>query len=316
MSNSRQEYLQRVQAITHCLENQSLYNGFINDKSLTPENQMHNLQAQLLRNGLAISIFCYLEDFIKGRINECISRLSSLYTSFNQLPKILKMRLTYLTLEGITKRSATLKNNSDEPALISFIQNEVKHISSTLSNNYTTSNYAFGWYKENINANDIETIFKEFFINDLWRKIQALSSHINSPIIDPKSDFTRIMKNRHRAAHVANAQIPITDLSDLAKSCFVMAFSIDYLITTSLKLIEQSNQDHKNSNYNFSSNLPTLRKVEFETDKWKSYSSSGHCIKVENSFENIFNISKQRLPSNQVLICFSQQNFLQGWEIK
>ncbi|MEN8427479.1 HEPN domain-containing protein [Acinetobacter schindleri] len=315
MSSARQEYLQRVQAIIHCLENQSLYNDFINDRSLTPENQMHNLQAQLLRNGLAISIFCYLEDFIKGRISECIFKLSSLYTSFNQLPDLLKMRLTYLTLEGIAKRSFTLKNNSNEPALISFIQTEVKHISSTLSNNYTTSNYAFGWHKENINANDVQNIFKEFFINDIWRKVQLLSSHINSQIIDAKSDFTRIMKNRHRAAHVANAQTPITDLSDLTKSCFVMAFSIDYLITTSLKLIEQSNQDHQNSNYNFSTNLPTLRKVKFESDKWKLYSPSGHCLKVENDFENIFHISKQRLPTNQVLICFSKTNFLQGWEI-
>ena len=211
MSNARQEYFKRVQSIIYCLENQNLYNDFINDKSLTPENQMHNLQAQLLRNGLAISIFCYLEDFIKARINEGIFQLSSIYNTFNQLPISLKMRLTYLTLEGINKRSLTIKNNSDEQTLISFIQAEAKHISSTSSPNFTTSNYAFGWHKENINATDIQNIFKEFFINDLWRKVQLLSSHINSPIINAQSDFTNIMKNRHKAAHVANTQIPITN---------------------------------------------------------------------------------------------------------
>lgn len=162
MSNARQEYFKRVQSIIYCLENQNLYNDFINDKSLTPENQMDNLQAQLLRNGLAISIFCYLEDFIKARINEGIFQLSSIYNTFNQLPISLKMRLTYLTLEGINKRSLTIKNNSDEQTLISFIQAEAKHISSTSSPNFTTSNYAFGWHKENINATDIQNIFKEF----------------------------------------------------------------------------------------------------------------------------------------------------------
>lgn len=277
---------------------------------------MHNLQAQLLRNGLAISIFCYLEDFIKARVNECIFQLSSIYPTFNQLPTPLKMRLTYLSLEGITKRSLTLKNNSDEQTLISFIQNEAKHLSSTLSPNFTSSNFAFGWHKENINANDVRDIFKEFFIKDLWRKVQLLSSHINSPILNAESDFINIMRNRHKAAHVANTQIPITNLSDLTKSCFVIAFIIDYLITTSLKLIQQSNQDHKNSNYDFSVNLPILRKIEFNTNKWKSYSNSGHCIKVENDFETIFQISKQKLPHNQVLICFSKHNFLQAWEIK
>ena len=316
MSNARQEYFKRVQSIIYCLENQNLYNDFINDKSLTPENQMHNLQAQLLRNGLAISIFCYLEDFIKARINEGIFQLSSIYNTFNQLPISLKMRLTYLTLEGINKRSLTIKNNSDEQTLISFIQAEAKHISSTSSPNFTTSNYAFGWHKENINATDIQNIFKEFFINDLWRKVQLLSSHINSPIINAQSDFTNIMKNRHKAAHVANTQIPITNLSDLTKSCFIIAFCIDYLITSSLKLIRQSNQDHQNSNYDFSTNLPVLRKIEFSIDKWRSYSSSGHCIKVGTNFESIFQSSKQRLPSNQVLICFSKHNYLQAWEIK
>lgn len=316
MSNARQEYLKRVQSIIYCLENQDSYNDFINDKSLTPENQMHNFQAQLLRNGLAISIFCYLEDFIKARINECIFQLSSVYSTFNQLPSSIKIRLTYLTLEGITKRSSTIRNNADEQTLINFIQTEAKHISSTLLPNFTTSNFAFGWNKENINANDIKDIFKEFFIKDLWRKVQLLSSHINSPILDAESDFINIMKNRHKAAHVANTQIPITNLSDLTKSCFVIAFCVDYLITTSLRLIQQSNQDHQNSNYNFSTNLPTLRKIFFNAEKWKAYSPSGHCIKVENNFELLFNKSISKLTHNQVLICFSKQNFLQAWEIK
>ena len=174
MSNARLEYINRIQSIIFCLESQDKYNDYISDLAPIPINSNHNLQAQLLRNGLAISIFCYLEDFIKARINECINQLPSAYNQFSLIPKALKIRLTHLTLEGITKRSLTIKNNGTEADLINFIQSETKHISSTINAPFSTSNFAFGWAKENLNTVDIANIFKEFFIKDFWRKVNYL----------------------------------------------------------------------------------------------------------------------------------------------
>ncbi|APV34547.1 hypothetical protein [Acinetobacter soli] len=319
MSNARIDYISRIQSIIFCLENQTQYADFMIDKPPVPVNIYHNSQAQLLRNGLAISIFCYLEDFIKARVNECINEIPSIYNHFSLIPtKELKMRLTHSTLEGINKRSATLKINSDEATLFNFIQNETKHISSTLSHNFTTSSYAFGWSKENINSTDIKIIFQDFFIKDFWGKVKLLSSHITSSLIDPETEFKNIMKNRHKAAHVANTQIPSNSLFDLAKSSFIIAFCVDYYISKSIKLIRINDLNHMSSAYNFTTDFTTFKIIKFENSKWKEYSTSNpkRCIKIGIDFDNLKNLVSSRLKNNQFLICFSKENYIKAWDIK
>lgn len=319
MSNARTDYINRIQSIIFCLENQSNYGEFMNDKSPTPQNLNHNLQAQLLRNGLAISIFCYLEDFIKNRINECINQIPNIYNHFSQIPtNQLKLRLTHSTLEGITKRSSTLKANSDLTTLVNFIQSETKHLSSTSSINYTTSSYAFGWSKENINSNDIKMVFQDFFIKDFWGKVENLSSYINLSLINPENDFKNIMKSRHRAAHVANTLIPSTTLTDLAKSSFIIAFCLDYFITKSIKLMYNNDTTHLNSSFDFSANFYKYRTIKYSDNKWKEYSKliPTRCTKIDTDFQNLFNYSLSKLKNNEFLISFSKDNFVKAWEIK
>lgn len=319
MSNARTDYISRIQSIIFCLENQTQYADFMIDKPPIAINLEHNLQAQLLRNGLAISIFCYLEDFIKARINECINELPTIYSHFSNIPtKELKIRLTHATLEGVAKRSSTLKLNSDEITLFNFIQNETKHISSISSQPYTTSSFAFGWAKENINASDIKTLFQEFFIKDFWGKVRSLSSYINTPLIAPESEFKNIMKSRHRAAHAANTIIPSNTLFELAKSSFVIAFCCDYFISKSLKLMKINETNHMNSSYDFSNNFSKFRTIKFSQNKWKEYSKSNplKCVKTDIDFHNIFNIASSKLQNNEFLLCFSKDNFVKAWEIK
>ena len=282
-------------------------------------NLQHNLQAQLLRNGLVISIFCYLEDFIKNRVNECINELPSIYNHFSNIPtKELKNRLTYSTLEGIAKRSATLKINSNETSLYNFIQNETKHISSTLLQPFSTSSFAFGWSKENINSTDIKMIFQEFFIKDFWGKVNLLSSYINSTLISAENDFKNIMKSRHKAAHVANTVIASNTLFELAKSSFIIAFCCDYYISKSIKLMAANEPNHMNSSYDFCANFPKFRTIKFSQNKWKEYSKINplHCIKTDTNFDNLFQRSALKLYNNEFLICFSENNFIKAWEIK
>lgn len=316
MSNARLEYINRIQSIIFCLESQDKYNDYISDLAPIPINSNHNLQAQLLRNGLAISIFCYLEDFIKARINECINQLPSAYNQFSLIPKALKIRLTHLTLEGITKRSLTIKNNGTEADLINFIQSETKHISSTINAPFSTSNFAFGWAKENLNTVDIANIFKEFFIKDFWRKVNYLSSIINLTLINSEDDFKNIMKNRHKAAHVANTQIPSNTLFDLAKSSFIIAFCIDYLISKSIHLIFTKNTYHLDSNYDFNFSVLKFRNIKHSNNQWKEYSKSNKCIKIHDDFNTLFNLSSGRLKNNDFLICYSKNGFIKAWDIK
>lgn len=319
MSNARVDYISRIQSIIFCLENQAQYTDFMIDRPPLAINLQHNLQAQLLRNGLVISIFCYLEDFIKARINECINELPNIYNHFSNIPtKELKIRLTHATLEGVAKRSATLKINSDETTLFNFIQNETKHISSTLSQPFSTSSFAFGWAKENINSTDIKMIFQEFFIKDFWGKVNLLSSYINATLISAESEFKNIMKSRHKAAHVANTAIASNTVFELAKSSFTIAFCCDYYISKSLKLMTTNESSHMNSSYEFYANFPKFRTIKFSQNKWKEYSKINPliCVKTDPDFQNLFNISSLKLHDNEFLLCFSKNNFIKAWEIK
>lgn len=70
--DAKTEYLQRISSIVKSLEQQHLYNNFLNE--LAPGEVLHNNQARLLRNGLSISNFCFFEDFIKSRIGGMSTR--------------------------------------------------------------------------------------------------------------------------------------------------------------------------------------------------------------------------------------------------
>ena len=135
-------------------------------------------------------------------------------------------------------------------------------------------------------------------------------------LINSEDDFKNIMKNRHKAAHVANTQIPSNTLLDLAKSSFIIAFCFYFLISKSIHLIFTKNIYHLDSNYDFNFSVLKFRNIKHSNNQWKEYSKSNKCIKIHDDFNTLFNLSSGRLKNNDFLICYSKNGFIKAWDIK
>lgn len=313
------EYFSRISSILYAIENQDKYNSYLNDIDLISSNP-HNMQANLLRKGLVITNFCYFEDFIKKRVRECLGSMTSIFSEPGSVPEDLQRRFTVKALEGVLNRVKKLDRKSSGHSwdeVFSFICQETGHISSLEGASYSISGYAFGWDKENISETDISGVFKEFYISDVWRKISVIAQSIDYILLQPKEEFSNIAQTRHKAAHVAGYTITINDLERLVKNTFVLAFSMDYLLTYSVKLLMEGNNEHLQRGYNFLDNRRPYRKIIYSNDKfWKEYYSAsigGRCTRKHRDHDQLFELSKGKLKGSELLVSFSKNQSIRKW---
>lgn len=228
-SASRTNFLERVRILSNALSE-----GILIDQP--PSSIEHNERARFLRNGLAIIAFNILEDYIKYRVDEFFSILSSTTVPFNHLPEKVQDIALLHSLKGIHTLALRKKKATEDYK--GFIQTEVNKSASTLGSPYSMSSFGFGWDKSNLDYDDIADILKSFQVEGNSAAIGQLTSLIGCPILVPKDFFNNAASRRHTAAHNPNATSSLIDLQDYIVSVKAFALSIDLLICTAIKKIE------------------------------------------------------------------------------
>jgi hypothetical protein len=275
----------------------------------------HNQKARMLRNGLAIIGFTILEDFLKRRIGEVLREVGNSPVAFSALPTKIQEAATVSALRGIQSRVQTLKTDLEDYKL--FIQNETLNVSSTKNATFQISEYSLGWERSNISTDDVRDFLGILGVEGGWNSIQLISGLINTTIVTPSEIFRNAAQRRHKAAHNADADSLLSDLSGFASDAVVIALSYDLLISRCLHSIMTNDAGYLTGAVK---TIPGHLKFRFlveDTKNWKEYTQgSNRAYRVSKDYNTLFpDVLMRARAKKENLIIKSVGNKVMNWEI-
>ena len=304
MATARDDYLSRMQSLENALTVDS-----IKSKALT--DTVHNDIARLLRNGLAVVAFAALEDFIKMRASEVLGEIGKTSVKFDELPEALRFAATYKAISALNFQIG-LRNKEDK---VSYIQEQAIKIASTASTPYEITPHAFGYSQANISDETVLEILKALFVTDPWAQISLLSGRIGLTGLPLRDAFLNASKRRHRAAHVASANIPELDLQAFVNESYGIAAAFDILITEGLKQIQRRSIDHLKGRKFLTNAEIRLRFLRKSAGKWKEErEGQNRAYRTANDLDLILPDARLRAGrNNEYLFVIGEKGKLMLW---
>ena len=312
MANSRASFLERINSLKNSLESESVLT-----KAATSVNREHNSVARILRNGLTVVGFVTLEDFIKQRTSEVLSQVGTKGIPFTQLPDKLQSASTHGALKAL---SFQLKIRSDQHEKLTYIQEHASKIASTTASAYELSEHTFGYDQSNVTHETILQTLLAFHVDKPWHQITAISSRLNLLGLPAQATYIGAATRRHRAAHVASADIPKSDLEQFVKEAFAIAISYDLLISKALNNISNFDTNYLDGSTKISSTDIDWRVVKKVNNEWKEFRTSDTTLRAHRRNRNkdiVIQEAKQRaIQSGQALLIFNEDNTINEWVVQ
>jgi len=224
MSNARAAFSERFATLELTLNESYVQDGALHEIE-------KNRKAQLIRNGLAVVAFSYVEDFVRQRIAEVLAGLSSLGVSFSTLPERIREACTFGLLKPLYNRASLI---ADPTSRTVFAQDHARFLASTMALPFQLSELSFGYRGSNVSAEEIAEILRAFQVQAPWENIKILAGRVGLGSLSPESAFTNAAKRRHQAAHVAGTITPIGDLIAFVNEARGIAFGFDSLLSSAL----------------------------------------------------------------------------------
>jgi hypothetical protein len=272
----------------------------------------HNDVARMLRNGLAVVGFTALEDFLKSRTSEVLSAVGQTTVPFIELPERLRYAVTFEALTALSYQ-VSLRSKSDK---MQYVQEHAQKIASTALTAYDLSPHALGFDQANLQEETIKTVLKCFLIDDPWGQITAIGSRLGLTALPLNETYKSASQRRHRAAHVANADTPQTDLLQFTKEALAIAIGFDVLLSRALKNIQLHNLRYLQGQSRISAASISIRTVMPENNKWREkIEGRSKAVKIENSLENLLVAAKPRSIAAGNLFIVRDVNFqISKWD--
>lgn len=229
MSRARQDFLYRFSTFEQTLAEVAVQDGALHESD-------RNAKARLLRNGLAVASFAFLEDFIRQRSGEVLANIAASGIGFSALPEKVRSAATFGLLRSLDSRA---RYEPDEAAKISFVQSHAGMISSTAAIPFQLSELSFGYRASNISDEEVGDILRAFRVISPWKAIGTLASRVGLGSLVLDEAFKNAAKRRHSAAHVPGATTPLNDLENYVREAKAIAFGFDVLLSGSALLVRK-----------------------------------------------------------------------------
>ena len=228
MSEARNSFVTRINTLAVCLSNSAL-------TSIEPSEVDHNNSARILRNGLAVVAFSTLEDFLRSRLGEVLSRIGESGLPFDRLPAGLQEVTTIGAVKALAYQGDLRKTNGED--FMSFLQTECSLTASTATSAYRLSRYSMGWERPNLGDAEIRKILKAFKVKGGWDNFDSLSRRVGLGSLPTIEAYRQALKRRNLAAHAASADTELAHLKDFLPIAFGVAIAFDSLVSHCLRRI-------------------------------------------------------------------------------
>lgn len=305
MPTAKSQFLERVQSLRQSLEIEAVTN-----KSLS--EALHNRVAKMLRNGLAVVGFAALEDFIKSRTSEVLDSVGLTGVPFNQLPEKLREAATYGAVTALSYQ-LNLRAKTDRTA---YIQEHAQKIASTANAAYELTPHAFGYGQANLQDQTVKETLKSFSISDPWGQMTALGSRLGLVALPLEETFKNAAIRRHKAAHVANSDIPQSDLRQYVKESLAIAIGFDWLISNALRRLIAQDPNYLNGVDTPDASKMKIRSVRYQAGQWKEHLEGRlKAIKVDANRSSLIDLARPRAnQQGNLLVVYDNSSEIESWE--
>jgi hypothetical protein len=281
--------------------------------SIAPLSDPHNVKAKMLRNGLAITSFVILEDFLKNRIGEILENIQNSSLAFSSFHDELKIASTIDALDSISYRANNLKRNGED--WITFIQQETKKIASSSNSKFRLSRYSIGWNKSNIATEDIPKWLKIFRIKGGWNTIQEITRKAEVTLVSPETIFRSAAIRRHSAAHDPSSESLLSDLIQFTKDTKAIALGFDALLAKSLTELNKPNYQLITGNKKIDESDIEFRFILKSNRYWKEYKDTNkRALKRSYDLKEAIKEAKKRSKLNhEIILIKDEANSIIDW---
>lgn len=306
---ARDDFLERIRAIRHAVTD-SVGLTVLQHQLADPAR---NEAARLFRNGLAVAGFAVLEDFLKTRTAEVLSRCSESALAFEDLPD----RLQDLSTKGVV---AALRFQVDMRArggedISGLIRSTGQALASTGAESYELSHLAFGQTKSNLNQVDIKELLKAFRVRDSWEATTNLAQRMGFASLSLRDDFQSVARRRHQAAHRAGAEIPLGDLQALPVQILSVAASFDAILSRAAYHLVRGDRVFAQSGWLDSSGIG-LRFLDIDGSTIREIGENNSRATAKGStVAELLPACRDRALSRGAVIVISERRVPQEWEI-
>lgn len=222
---AREDLVSRVAAIRHAVMDSKNLQVLQHQPAAPAQNEA----ARLFRNGLAVTGFAVLEDFLKSRTAEVLSRCSGCSLSFEELPDRLQ-EFTTRGVVGALRFQVDIRSRSGGD-VGGLIRSAGRALASTETPAYELSDLAFGQARSNLSHGDVKDLLRAFRVPDGWRNATRIAQRMGFSSLSLRDDFQAAAGRRHQAAHRGGAEIALGDLQELPAQVLAIAVSFDALLS-------------------------------------------------------------------------------------
>ncbi|HBO5139327.1 hypothetical protein GHU06_00590 [Pseudomonas aeruginosa] len=207
----------------------------------------HNGVANLLRKGLGIVAFNILEDFIKKRSSEALSRVSASRISFSKLPVKLQEAAILEAVSSLAFRAKLEKKEGGDWRTL--IQAESLKIHSTGKAVFELSDFSLASSGSNVTAEEVNQILSAFGVSGGWAILKKVSDSIGGGLPDLSQSYKNAASRRHSCAHEANFNYDYLWLGAIKSEILAIAASLDIVLEARCRQVEDNlncnMQDHR-----------------------------------------------------------------------
>ncbi|HDR9030276.1 TPA: hypothetical protein QDB14_004513 [Burkholderia vietnamiensis] len=268
-------------------------------------------------NGLHVVAFAALEDFIRRRAHEVISWLGAEGVRLESFPNRLQMLILQGTIEGINFSLS----RTDKDDRVTLLQLQGLLLSSSGENDqaFVPSEYFFGKAASNISRDDVRELLEAFGLGEKFACLSEVTALLEMPLLGSiEGVFTRLAKNRHRAAHGFGLDYKLSDFrSDMANALPLFAFAFDTSISQCAQALRKTVIADKVAFEKFSAATSVIRIVEFNPDQsgWQE-NRLGKIVKKLKKGElrqRLQAFANRAMGSGETIIVKNEKGLINGW---
>ncbi len=297
MLKSREQLIHRLDAYRQAVQLETLI-------SKAPTEIEHNSRARMLRNGLAVVGYAFLEDFLRSRTVEVVRRIGEGTTRFSDLPEKIKAAATKGVFSAVMFQRRFIDYRTQDP--FRHYQEHANFVASTATSSYTISPFAFAHEQPNLSSEDIEETLHAFKVANPWSTIVGIAGRCGVGIFTLKSAFEAAAARRHKAAHKADADIEYSDLKDYDVEALGVAIGFDLLVSQALRQLLDTNATYLSKSGLVAGKHISIRFLRHDGTKWwrEVVNDNTKAFRRSQDFEElkVETISRARRQSQAVVV--------------
>ena len=225
MATARHDLIESINGVRN-----AAHDAVLQRAAPIPANNEINKMAELLRRGLYVVAFNAIEDYLKRRATEHLTKLSSITTlDFDQLPPGLQKAAILDALKNGIREAGYDKANQYQ-----IIRTVAGAVASTDSRQqYNIHEYSVLRSGSNVSPQDISSALGALYIDNPWNQMQQFLDFIGNVGAPILARFETCGIKRNAAAHGGQA-IEFSDLLEIADLALPLASAFDLMFSAGM----------------------------------------------------------------------------------